>query len=96
MERGFVVIVCRACSDPACLRVCPTGALVPRREGGVRLLSDKCIGCGYCRQACALRAVFWDEQANRPMICVHCGVCARYCPYGVLEVQGSQGGGDDS
>lgn len=37
MERGFIVVVCRACSDPPCARVCPTDALVPKEDGGVKL-----------------------------------------------------------
>ncbi|MHC1566673.1 MAG: 4Fe-4S dicluster domain-containing protein [Candidatus Syntropharchaeia archaeon] len=35
MERGFVVVVCRACKDPPCAKVCPTGALEPKIDGGV-------------------------------------------------------------
>ncbi len=87
MERGFVVVVCRACPDPPCAKVCPTDALTPRQDRGVRLHPDRCIGCGHCVQACTLRAVYWDEQANKPLICVHCGFCASYCPHGVLALE---------
>lgn len=90
MERGFVIILCRACEDPPCLKVCPTGALEPRKGGGVRLREDRCIGCGYCQKACPIGCVFWDEEANKPMICVHCGYCIRYCPHGVLKMEGRQ------
>jgi Fe-S-cluster-containing dehydrogenase component len=86
MERGFKVIVCRACDDPPCARVCPTDALTPRPGGGVRLDTKACIGCGHCAQACIIGAVQWDDETNKPMICVHCGYCTRYCPYGVLGV----------
>lgn len=85
MERGFTVIVCRACDDPACAKVCPTGALKLRNSGGVRLDATACIGCGNCRDACLIGAVFWDEEINKPMICIHCGYCARFCPHGVLR-----------
>ncbi|TDA34698.1 [Fe-S]-binding protein, partial [Candidatus Nezhaarchaeota archaeon WYZ-LMO7] len=27
IERGFVIVVCRACVDPPCVKSCPTGAL---------------------------------------------------------------------
>lgn len=88
MERGFSVIVCRACSDPPCAKVCPTGALVQRKEGGgVRVLADKCIGCGHCRDACIIGAVYWNDETNKPMICLHCGYCVDFCPYGVLAMQ---------
>lgn len=84
ISRGFRVIVCRACADPPCARVCPEDALRLRKGGGVILLSERCIGCGLCRQACVLGAVFWDARVGKPLICVHCGQCARHCPYGVL------------
>lgn len=89
MERGFIVIVCRACPDPPCAEVCPVGALKVREEGGVTLQEEKCIGCGLCREACPVGAVFWDEEANKPMICVHCGYCVSYCPHEVIEMEES-------
>jgi Fe-S-cluster-containing dehydrogenase component len=87
MENGFVVVVCRACEDPPCARVCPTRALELRKGGGVKLVEDRCIGCGNCVEACITGAVFWDGEANKPMICVHCGYCAGYCPHGVLGLR---------
>lgn len=84
MERGFVVIVCRACDDPPCAKVCPSGALEVRTDGGIRLNSVKCTGCGNCRDACVVHAVFWDDENNKPMICIHCGYCAKFCPHGVI------------
>jgi carbon-monoxide dehydrogenase iron sulfur subunit len=87
MERGFVVIACRACQDPPCARVCPTDALELRKGGGVRLKAEKCIGCGNCRDACLVGAVFWDREIDKPMICIHCGYCVAYCPHGVLGMR---------
>jgi len=87
MERGFSVIVCRACGDPPCARVCPEEALQRRNGGGVELVPERCIGCGHCRTACVLGAVFWNEETNKPMICNHCGYCARFCPHSVLKVE---------
>jgi carbon-monoxide dehydrogenase iron sulfur subunit len=84
MERGFNLKVCRACEDPPCLKMCPTGALRPARGGGVRLDLEKCHGCGNCRSACLLNAIFWNSEINKPMICSHCGYCAKFCPHGVI------------
>lgn len=86
-ERGFVVITCRACPDPPCLKVCPVDALSLREGGGVILESTKCIGCKLCVDACPVKAVFWDQIENKPNICVHCGYCVDYCPYDVLELR---------
>jgi carbon-monoxide dehydrogenase iron sulfur subunit len=87
MERGFSVIVCRACEDPPCAKVCPTEALTLRDGGGVLIDLEKCIGCGHCREACIIGAIFWDDEINKPMICIHCGFCVRFCPHGVLGLE---------
>lgn len=92
MSRGFQIIVCRACSDPPCARACPEDALVPRPGGGVVLRREKCTGCGLCRQACILGAIYWDGHENKPLICIHCGYCVRYCPHDVLRLEKNEGG----
>jgi Fe-S-cluster-containing dehydrogenase component len=90
MEKGFTVVVCRACDDPPCAKVCPTNALEIRDNGGVRLDLTRCIGCGNCKDACLIGAIFWDEEINKPMICIHCGYCVKYCPHGVLAMKGKE------
>ncbi|MEN4042734.1 MAG: 4Fe-4S binding protein [Anaerolineaceae bacterium] len=85
--KGFVVIVCRACHDAPCARVCPTNALVYREGRGVKLTPDLCIGCENCVKACPFGAVFWDSGAKKPQICVYCGYCVPYCPYDVLAME---------
>lgn len=86
LEKGFMVVTCIACEDPYCARVCPESALVVRKGGGVTLNKSKCIGCGNCVNACIVKAVFWDHDNNKPLICRYCGYCARYCPYGVISL----------
>ncbi|MEM1641509.1 MAG: 4Fe-4S binding protein [Desulfurococcaceae archaeon] len=87
VERGFRVIVCRACTDPPCASVCPTRALQPRKGGGVILDFEKCVGCGNCVRACPFGAISWDEEINKPIVCTYCGYCVRYCPYGVIKLE---------
>jgi len=84
---GFRVITCHACKNSPCARVCPTGALTMRKEGGVKLAPEKCIGCGHCKEACVIGAVRWNVEENKPSICIHCGFCAKFCPHGVLELK---------
>jgi len=45
---------CRQCVEPACVEICPTGALAPNAEfGNVRMVDQVlCIGCGLCATAC--------------------------------------------
>lgn len=87
IERGFMIKVCRACEDPPCADVCPHQALSRRKGGGVKLLADVCTGCKTCMDACILGAITWNEKSNIPVICIYCGVCAKYCPYQVIELQ---------
>ncbi|MEM1545135.1 MAG: 4Fe-4S binding protein [Candidatus Methanomethylicia archaeon] len=87
VERGFTVIVCRACPDPPCAKVCIVNALIIRKGGGVILNQYKCIGCGRCVDACPVKAIFWNSEVNKPNICVHCGYCAKYCPHEVLKLE---------
>ena len=86
MAHGFQVAVCRACNEPPCAAVCPVNALTKRNGGGVLLDEKKCIGCGNCKNACILGTVFWNDRTNKPQICIHCGYCVGYCPYGVLAL----------
>ena len=87
IRKGFIVIVCRACADPPCARVCPTDALTVREGGGVKFHAERCIGCYNCVEACPFGAALWNEEEGKPQICVYCGYCARYCPYDVIALE---------
>jgi formate dehydrogenase iron-sulfur subunit len=43
---------CMHCGDPACVAVCPTGALKQQPNGLVTFERELCNGCGYCTQFC--------------------------------------------
>lgn len=86
MSTKFIAIFCHGCKDPSCLKACPSYALIKREGGGVDLDSDKCIGCKACQSACAAKAINFDIDVQKPIICHHCGVCTRYCPHGCLKL----------
>jgi len=87
IERGFVVVVCRACLTPPCLKVCPVDAISQRPGGGVIVDPSTCIGCHRCEEACPFGAVMWDQAMNKPMICFHCGYCSQFCPFKVIALE---------
>jgi len=58
VERGdkfnwfFTRRACMHCTDAACVKVCPTGALRHHESGFVTYDKDLCSGCGYCADFC--------------------------------------------
>ena len=69
----FTMQMCRHCSDPACVRVCPSGAMQKDGETGV-VFSDEavCIGCGQCVRACPYDAVQLREDTKKSAKCNGC------------------------
>ena len=90
MASSFIAIVCLGCLEPACMEICPSQALERRQGGGVLVKAEKCIGCRACVEKCIMRAVNFDEEAKKPIICHHCGACTRYCPHDCLQMVESE------
>ena len=68
LTRTYIPLACQHCENPACLRVCPTGATYKDDKGRVEIDYDKCIGCRMCMAACPYNArVFnWSEPVRDP------------------------------
>ena len=64
LSRTYLPLACQHCENPACERVCPTGATYKDDKGRVEIDYDKCIGCRMCMAACpytGVRSFNWEE-----------------------------------
>lgn len=56
LTRTYLPIACQHCDNPACQKVCPTGATYTDDKGRVEIDYEKCIGCRMCINACPYNA----------------------------------------
>ena len=87
MFTGFEASLCLACDPASCAKVCPTGACVQRKGGGVKKKAELCIRCGKCAAACPVDAVHVDCETGLPYVCLHCGRCVSFCPHHCLSME---------
>lgn len=84
-----VPMQCQQCDDPACMNICPTGAIFVDGETGAKILNHtKCIGCKMCMMACPFGAVSVDPISKKVVKCDLCAgdpACAKFCPTGAIE-----------
>lgn len=89
----FVRKQCRHCLKPACVAVCPVGALHKTEIGAVVYDSEKCMGCRYCMMACpyGIPRYDWDKSVPYVKKCMLCydrikkgstPACTNACPEG--------------
>ena len=91
---SFVKQHCLHCITPACVSVCPVGALRKDPSNGVvYYVENRCIGCRYCLLACPFRIprYEWDTafpQVRKCQLCRHryaegkYSACCEFCPTG--------------
>lgn len=70
-RQEYLPVSCQMCDNPACQRVCPTGATYTNDDGVVLVDYKRCIGCRTCMAACpyGVRQFNWTdpEQAKEPL-----------------------------
>ena len=65
---------CNHCENPACVTVCPTGAMYKAEDGTVIHDDDMCIGCKACMNICPYGAPKFDEArsiVNLLILCIY-------------------------
>ena len=74
LTRTFLPVACQHCENPACQRVCPTGATYKDEMGRVEIDYDKCIGCRMCMAACPYQVRNRNEKTGAVDKCRFCHV----------------------
>ena len=64
--------LCNHCEEPPCVPVCPVGATFKRADGVVLVDGERCVGCGYCVQACPYEARFINTITGKADKCTFC------------------------
>ncbi len=72
VKRFSLPRLCNHCDDPPCVEVCPVKATFKREDGLVLIDYPKCIGCGYCIQACPYDARFFNPIQQTADKCTFC------------------------
>jgi len=91
----YLSISCNHCDDPACTKVCPSGAMHKREDGFVVVDEDVCIGCRYCHMACPYGAPQYNAEKGHMTKCDGCysrvaegkqPICVESCPLRALVI----------
>lgn len=90
----FVPKMCNHCAATPCIQVCPVGASYRTNDGVVLVDGKRCIGCGYCVQACPYGSRFLHPATHTASKCTWCyhrvtkglkPACVMVCPTGTRE-----------
>jgi Fe-S-cluster-containing dehydrogenase component len=73
LEKSFFVPkMCNHCEATPCTQVCPVGASYSTHDGAVLVDPERCIGCGYCVQACPYGSRYINPRTHTADKCTWC------------------------
>src|SRR3990172_12793467 len=87
----FVPKLCNHCTHTPCVQLCPVGASYRTPDGVILVDEKRCIGCGYCVQACPYGSRFIHPITHSATKCTFCyhritkgllPACVQSCPTG--------------
>jgi Fe-S-cluster-containing dehydrogenase component len=87
----FVAKMCNHCANTPCVQVCPFGASYMAPDGVVLVDGKRCMGCGYCVQACPYASRWINPLTHTADKCTWCyhrtsrglrPACVQACPTG--------------
>ncbi len=65
--------LCEHCLNPACIAVCPSGAIYKRAEDGIVLVDqNRCRGWRMCVSACPYKKVYYNWHSGKSEKCIFC------------------------
>ena len=88
-SKSYACVNCEG--DPACVRACPSKALMKDPENNViQIMQDKCDACGRCIEACPYGAIAMVMDEKKVIVCDLCPDweeprCVTFCPTGSLS-----------
>lgn len=104
-QNKFLPLLCNQCSDPPCVRICPTKASMQDPKSGIVSIDRKlCVGCRACMTVCPYMARYYDYTTAAVDGCDFCyrtrltsgrlPACVESCPRQVLAFGDMQKEGD--
>lgn len=91
----FFPKLCCHCTNTPCVQLCPVGASYRTKDGVILVDEKRCIGCGYCVQACPYGSRFIHPVTHIASKCTLCyhritrglkQACVQACPVGARRL----------